>query len=187
MSARLDGYADGLARGPVGADGAIIPGATALWLGAAGTRPTLIASENPECAGPGHADPAGKPEAEPRAAPAGAGILVVHDEVDKCATLCAALRGAGYDAVPRTSSLEALSDLDGAEPWAALVTRARFARGQPNGVALARMARMKRPGIKIVFFADPRFERAAEGLGEYASIKAGADGVLDAVTRLLHR
>jgi hypothetical protein len=34
-----------------------------------------------------------------------------------------------------------------------LVTRVDFGPGKPNGIALARMVRVKRPGTKVVFVA----------------------------------
>jgi hypothetical protein len=47
-----------------------------------------------------------------------------------------------------------------------LITRVRFSVGQPNGVALARMARMKQPLIKVVFAVAAENVEYTEGLGE---------------------
>jgi hypothetical protein len=51
------------------------------------------------------------------------------------------------------------------EHFEILITRVRFAIGQPNGAALARMARMKRPGTKVVFTATTENVEYT-GLGE---------------------
>jgi len=45
-----------------------------------------------------------------------------------------------------------------------LVTCPNFPEGRPNGVALARMARTKRPGIKVLFVGPAELEQYAVGL-----------------------
>jgi hypothetical protein len=52
------------------------------------------------------------------------------------------------------------------EHFEILITCVRFAIRQPNGAALARMARMKRPGTKVVFTAATENVEYTEGLGE---------------------
>jgi hypothetical protein len=42
----------------------------------------------------------------------------------------------------------------------------RFPREQPNGVALTRMVRMKRPSIKVVFTVAAENVECTDGLGE---------------------
>jgi hypothetical protein len=51
------------------------------------------------------------------------------------------------------------------EHFEILITRVRFAIRQPNGAALARMARMKWPGTKVVFTATTDNVEYTEGLG----------------------
>jgi hypothetical protein len=53
------------------------------------------------------------------------------------------------------------------------VTRVIFPAGQPNGVALALMARVKRPGVKVLFAALPELREHTEGIGKI--IPAPAD------------
>jgi len=61
---------------------------------------------------------------------------------------CVEPAGAGH--VTFREPMEALNALETA-PFEILITRVRLPIGQPNGVAVARMARMKRPSIKLVF------------------------------------
>ena len=48
-----------------------------------------------------------------------------------------------------------------------LITRVRFPDNTPNGVALGRMARIKRPGIKVLFTSFPDVHEHIDGVGEY--------------------
>jgi DNA-binding NtrC family response regulator len=61
---------------------------------------------------------------------------------------------------------DALTALENAR-FEILITRVRFPPGRPNGVALARMALLKRPGIKVVFTLAPENVEYAEDLGEF--------------------
>ena len=66
-----------------------------------------------------------------------------------------------------------------------LITRVRFPEGTPNGVALARMARVKRPGIKVLFTSFPEVEMHTDGLGEFLPRPFGQEELLAVVARLL--
>jgi CheY-like chemotaxis protein len=74
-------------------------------------------------------------------------IAIVHDEPEFVDAALAALRGAGYDAIAIMDSLSAMDALEHPKHVELLITRVRFPSGTPNGAALARMARLKRPGI----------------------------------------
>ena len=56
--------------------------------------------------------------------------------------------------------MAALDALENAQRVEVLITRVRFPPGKPNGIALALMARHKRPGIKVLFTARPEFATA---------------------------
>jgi hypothetical protein len=47
-----------------------------------------------------------------------------------------------------------------------LITRVKFPVGRSNGVALAQMAQLKRPWIKVVFTVAAERVEYTEGLGE---------------------
>jgi DNA-binding NtrC family response regulator len=79
-----------------------------------------------------------------------ANIIFVHDDPEFIEEAAAALRLAGHKVVTfREPTLNAVETA----PFEILITRVRFPIGQPNGVALARMARAE----NVVY---------TEGLGE---------------------
>ena len=60
-----------------------------------------------------------------------------------------------------SSSMSAMDALE------LLVTRVIFPEGQPNGVSLALMTKMKKPNVKILFAALPETQEHTEGFGEF--------------------
>src|SRR5215472_17056324 len=66
---------------------------------------------------------------------------MVHDDAEFVEGAAAALRLAGHKVDMFREPMEALIALETAQ-FEILITRARFPVGQPNGVALAQMARM---------------------------------------------
>lgn len=78
-------------------------------------------------------------------------VLIVEDDRSVRNTMCRALRDAGYGVSPYGSSHAALSALEGDGPAEMLISAVRMPPGQPHGFALARMARIRRPDIKIIY------------------------------------
>jgi DNA-binding NtrC family response regulator len=62
-----------------------------------------------------------------------------------------ALINAGYDAVAMRNSMAALKVLEAARRVELLITSAYFPGHQPNGLALARITRRRRPELKVIF------------------------------------
>ena len=112
-------------------------------------------------------------------------IVVVHDEPEFADPLAAMLGAAGQDVAVFADPMAALHALDTAQTIEVLVTRVRFAPGQPNGFALARMARIKRPGIRVLFVARPEFAGDAAGLGMFMAHPVSVADVAEAVGHLL--
>jgi DNA-binding NtrC family response regulator len=112
-------------------------------------------------------------------------VVVVHSAQEYLDQVAAALGRAGFDAAAFSDPMPALEALEAAHRIEVLVTCIEFAKGKPNGVALARMARMKRPGLKVLFAALPEFERYAEGLGTFMAAPVTASDIVSAVSRLL--
>jgi DNA-binding NtrC family response regulator len=112
-------------------------------------------------------------------------VVVVHDEPEFFDQLTGALSLAGYDVVAFVDPMTALDALDASLLIEVLVTRVRFAVGKINGVALARMARSKRPGIRVLFTALPEYAEYADGLGKFMPMPVSVPNVVDAVARLL--
>jgi CheY-like chemotaxis protein len=99
--------------------------------------------------------------------PMPARIVVVHDEPDFIERTVSALRDAGHDVVAFNSSMSAIDALERAQQIEVLVTRVNFPDGQPNGVSLALMTKVKKPGVKILFAALPETQKYTEGVGEF--------------------
>ena len=70
------------------------------------------------------------------------------------------------DAMQIDTSGAALDVLEGATRIELLVTSVDFGVDQPNGVALARLARVKRPGIKVLFIGEPEHDYLFASLRE---------------------
>jgi DNA-binding NtrC family response regulator len=113
-------------------------------------------------------------------------VVVVHDEPGFADQLAGALRLAGHDVAAFVDPMLALDALDAAQHIEILITRVEFPPGKPNGIALARMARAKRPGVRVVFIARPEFAAHAEGLGEFLSVPIDIADVVAVVGRLLN-
>jgi DNA-binding response OmpR family regulator len=120
-------------------------------------------------------DPAGMP----------ASVVVVHDDPDFVDQLTVALSLAGYDVISFVDPMDALNALDTSLWLEVLVTRVQFGLGRKNGVALARMARSKRPSIWVLLTALPEFKDYAEGLGKFMPMPVSVPYVVDAVVGML--
>jgi DNA-binding NtrC family response regulator len=112
-------------------------------------------------------------------------IVVVHDEPEFVEQLTAALSLAGYDVFSFVDPMAALEAFDASRWLEVLVTRVHFGLGKINGVALARMARAKRPGIRVLFTALPEFAKYVEGLGEFMPMPVSVRDAVDAVASML--
>jgi CheY-like chemotaxis protein len=78
-------------------------------------------------------------------------ILVVEDDETLAYTLAREFQRAGYRAMGVTSSMTALKVLDRDSEIDLILADLVMPKGQPNGLALGRMARMRRRGIKLIF------------------------------------
>ena len=112
-------------------------------------------------------------------------IVVVHDDPQFIELSMTALLGAGHDIKAFSSSLEAIDALEAPERVELLVTRMIFPQGQPNGQSLGRMARLKRPGVKVLFVARPENRENADGIGEFLAIPITGPELVEAVKRAL--
>jgi DNA-binding NtrC family response regulator len=112
-------------------------------------------------------------------------IVMAHDDEDFVIAATVALRNAGYTIVAFTDSMLALEALLEARTVELLITRIEFTTGKPNGVALARIGRGKRAGLKVVFTARPEFAKLAEGLGAFLPLRPNVADLVETVARLL--
>jgi DNA-binding NtrC family response regulator len=82
-------------------------------------------------------------------------VVVVHDEREFVDEVATALRSAGHEVATFPDPIAAWDALEAARQTEVLLTRVLFQPGKSNGVALARMARTNRPGIRVLFTALP--------------------------------
>jgi DNA-binding NtrC family response regulator len=112
-------------------------------------------------------------------------ILVVHDGPGLTERTAAALVTAGHEVSAVTSSMSAIEALEDARQIEVLVTRVTFPEGQPNGVALALMARVKKPGLKVLFVALPEMQKHTEGVGEFLAAPADPADIVALIGKML--
>ena len=66
-----------------------------------------------------------------------------------------------------------------------MITRVLFPEGQPNGIALVRMTRLKRPEVKVLFVARSDTQEHTEGLGEFLPAGVTASEIVKMVGKML--
>lgn len=78
-------------------------------------------------------------------------ILFVEDDETTAYAVSRILEAAGYEVVLAPDFREALAALESSRPLDLMLTDVRLAIGTPHGFALGRMARVRRPEIRIVY------------------------------------
>jgi DNA-binding NtrC family response regulator len=112
-------------------------------------------------------------------------IVLVHEDAQFVEKISSGLTLAGYHVATFTDSMDALAALEDSKTAELLISGVRFGLGRPNGVSLARMARLKRPKIKILFTDPPEFAEHTEGVGDFMPLPADFLVLRRAVERLL--
>jgi CheY-like chemotaxis protein len=88
-------------------------------------------------------------------------ILLVEDDQIFLHTLELVLRDAGFDVLAVSDYIPALKHLDSGERIDVLLTDIVMP-GRVNGLALSRMARLRRPGLGVVYITAHDFPGAEE-------------------------
>ncbi len=96
-----------------------------------------------------------------------------------------ALEAAGHDVKAFSDSMSAIDALEAAERTELLITRVAFPVGKPNGVSLARMARVKKPGVRVLFAARDENRQHTEGLGEFLAVPVTGPEIVATAARIL--
>lgn len=112
-------------------------------------------------------------------------VVLVHDDPEFVSCGAAALRDMGYDVAAFADPLAALTSLEAAKSVEILITRVVYAPGLPNGVALARMARLRKPGIRSLFMALPEFQEHVPDWGHLLPLPATTVELVAAVAKVL--
>ena len=127
------------------------------------------------------------PLSDKQDSPNASNCRLVHDDPEFAEPALATLRAAGDDVVAFQDSVCGIGALEHPKRIELLITRVRFPAGTPNGAALARMARLKRPGIKVLFTSFPEVRQHTDGLGEFLPRPISTDELLETVGRMLDR
>jgi CheY-like chemotaxis protein len=118
-------------------------------------------------------------------AAAGKRILVVDDDEVFRDTTATILRSVGYQVRTAPDHRLALEILERGEAIDVLVLDIVMP-DRVNGFALARMARLRRPDLKVIYISGFDIPRATgEALGPIIRKPLGADQLLDELTRIL--
>jgi DNA-binding NtrC family response regulator len=114
-----------------------------------------------------------------------ASIVIVHDDATLAGEAMHLLRLAGHRVVALNDQMTALEVLREMQEINLLITRVFFGQGKLNGIALARMARYRRPATKVIFAALTQHEQHADGVGEFLSLPVRAEELAAAAERVL--
>ena len=110
--------------------------------------------------------------------------FIVHDDPTFSQDVRSALEAAGHTVAVFDDPMVALDALE-ERRIALLITRVNFGPGKLNGIALARMLRLKRPDVRVIFTAIPEHEHHAWGLGEFLAAPVRVDDVVELAQKLL--
>jgi DNA-binding NtrC family response regulator len=113
-------------------------------------------------------------------------VVVVHDEPDVGMEVAVALKVAGYEVDMFPDPMIALDALESSVDISVLITDLEFSPGKPNGISLARMARIRRPGLQVVIVGRPEFAAHADGLGAFVPAPIDIADVVAIVGRRLN-
>ena len=112
-------------------------------------------------------------------------VIVAHDDKATRELAVAALIAAGLTAVGFHDLMAALNAVEDDSRVRVLVARIDFGAGKLNGVTLARMLKLKRPDVKILFLALPENREHAEAVGEFLPMPLVPYLLVDTVGRML--
>ena len=112
-------------------------------------------------------------------------IVVVHDDQKFRECVVTALQSAGYDIKALAGSMAAIEALEAATRIELLITRVMFPEGTPHGISLACLARMKKPGVRVLFVARDENREHTEGIGEFLAMPVTGPAIAATVKRIL--
>ncbi len=98
-----------------------------------------------------------------------ASVLIVHREPDALEMLLQAVRKAGHDAAAFSDPLSALSAIEVDSRVRVLITRLDFGPGKLNGLALARMLRLRKSEVAVIFVGRPEKASSTDSVSSCAS------------------
>ena len=90
-------------------------------------------------------------------------VLFLEDDPDFADTAATAMRAAGLQVLTALHPWDAFRHLDDADPIDLFLADIRMPPGTPYGFAMARMAKSRRPHLKLLFVTGYRELAEAEG------------------------
>jgi hypothetical protein len=114
-------------------------------------------------------------------------IVIVHTDAAFLEAVCAALSATGKSVCGYSDAMQALDALEGATTIEVLVTRVNFGEGKLNGVALARMAQLRRGHTGFAFGPHLYFGVVHDGFPIDPAQLFGLPGCDDYMTIASHR
>jgi DNA-binding NtrC family response regulator len=112
-------------------------------------------------------------------------VIVVHPDLNTRNLALSTLRAAGLEVVGFDDPTAMLDIVETDGRARVLVTSVNFAPGKLNGVALVRMLKYKRQGMKAVFLATPEDADDVDTEGVILQQPLDAAALTDTVARLL--
>jgi hypothetical protein len=112
-------------------------------------------------------------------------IVVAFEEAEFAGKVADALRNTDRTATAFHDSMRALDALEAAVKLEVLVTGTEFGPGRVNGIALARMARLKKPDVKVLFIGKSDHKPHTEGLGEFMALPVAVEDVVRRIEQVL--
>jgi DNA-binding NtrC family response regulator len=109
-------------------------------------------------------------------------VMNVSEFAEKAAK---ALRDVGYDAAALSNPYAFLDAMEDAGKIELLVTCSDYGPNTPNGIALALMARQRRPSLKAIFVGDADLSAFTDGVAAFLASPCTVQEVVETVTRML--
>jgi DNA-binding NtrC family response regulator len=92
-------------------------------------------------------------------------FVIVHDDPTFTKAMLAPFLDKGCSVARYPDALDAMGAIEICRKMEVLVTLLAFPAGRSNGIALAQMAKQRKPHIRTVFLGDPAMEELVSDLG----------------------
>lgn len=112
-------------------------------------------------------------------------VVVIHDDLALREQMVNALQALSTKVASFSDPMRALDALEAGGKARVLVTRIDFGTGRLNGVALARMVKLKQPMVEVVFVGRPRNADHIKGIGEFIPLPLDPQTLVEAVRQRL--
>ena len=112
-------------------------------------------------------------------------VVVIFDDLEVREQMVNSLHEASLEVVSFSDPMRALDAIEATGQARVVVTRIDFGTGRLNGVALARMVKLKQPMVEVVFVGRPQNAEHIKGDGEFVPLPLDPQALVEAVRRRL--